>query len=137
VAVTNIVAAMVLVGATSDEHTSPALVLAYTAAYVVGSAISYAVLRRRLGGLESPRLLRFLVRLALVVLVSTGVALLVALGLHDLSERPPWPVAAAQAAAITAVDVVVFVLLARALRLREVTSVIETVTRRLSRSRES
>ncbi|MDO9494842.1 MAG: murein biosynthesis integral membrane protein MurJ [Nocardioides sp.] len=137
VAVTNIVAAIVLVAASTAEHTAPALVLAYTAAYVVGSAISYTVLSRRLGGLESRKLVRFLVRLALVVLVSTGVALLVALGLHSLSERPPWPVAALQAAVITAVDVVVFVLLARALRLREVTSVIETVTRRLSRSRDS
>jgi putative peptidoglycan lipid II flippase len=137
VALTNVVAAVALVAASNDEDTSPALVLAYTAAYVVGSAISYAVLRRRLGGLESPRLVRFVVRLLLVVLVSTGVALLVALGLHSLTDDPPWPVAALQAAAITTADVVVFVLLARALRLREVTSVIETVTRRLSRTRAS
>ncbi len=68
------------------------------------------------------------------MLVSTGVAWLVALGLHSLSDEPPWPVAALQAAVITAADVAVFVLLARALRLREVTSVIETVTRRLSRT---
>jgi putative peptidoglycan lipid II flippase len=134
VAATNIAAAVLLVAAATDEDTSPALVLAYTAAYVVGSAISYAVLRRRLGGLESPRLVRFLVRLALVVVVSTGLALLVSLGLHRLSDDPSWPVAALQAAVVTAVDVVVFVFLARALRLREVTSVIETVTHRLSRT---
>jgi putative peptidoglycan lipid II flippase len=134
VAATNIAAAVLLVAAANDEDTSPALVLAYTAAYVVGSAISYAVLRRRLGGLESPRLVRFLVRLALVVVVSTGLALLVSLGLHRLSDDPSWPVAALQAAVVTAVDVVVFVFLARALRLREVTSVIETVTHRLSRT---
>jgi putative peptidoglycan lipid II flippase len=135
VAATNIAAAVLLVAAAAnDEDTSPALVLAYTAAYVVGSAISYAVLRRRLGGLESPRLVRFLVRLALVVVVSTGLALLVSLGLHRLSDDPSWPVAALQAAVVTAVDVVVFVFLARALRLREVTSVIETVTHRLSRT---
>jgi putative peptidoglycan lipid II flippase len=134
VAATNIAAAVLLVAAATDEDTSPALVLAYTAAYVVGSAISYAVLRRRLGGLESPRLVRFLVRLALVVVVSTGLALLVAVGLDRLSDDPSWPLAALQAAVVTAVDVVVFVFLARALRLREVTSVIETVTHRLSRT---
>ena len=71
------------------------------------------------------------------LVVALGVALLVALGLHSLTDSPPWPVAALQAAAITAADVAVFVLLARALRLREVTSVIETVTRRLSRTRAS
>ncbi len=134
VAATNIAAAVVLVGRTDDEFTSPALVLAYTAAYVVGSAISYAVLRSRLGGLDSPRLLRFLVRLAVTVLVSTAVALGVATALDALIDSPPWPLAALRAVAVTGVDVVVFVLLARALRLREVTSVIETVTRRLTRS---
>ena len=61
VAAANIVVAIVLVGRTDAEHTSPALVLAYTAAYVVGSFISYPVLRRLLGGLESRRLVRFLV----------------------------------------------------------------------------
>jgi hypothetical protein len=35
------------------------------------------------------------------------------------------------------VDGVAFVLLARALRMREVTSVLETVTRRLARSRKT
>ena len=35
------------------EHTSPALVVAYAASYVVGSAVSYLLLRRRLGGLRS------------------------------------------------------------------------------------
>ena len=37
VAATNIVAAVALVHATSAEHTSPALVLAYAASYAVGS----------------------------------------------------------------------------------------------------
>ena len=58
VAATNIVVAVVLVRATDAEHTAPALVLAYTASYVVGSAVSYLVLRRTLakggGGLATP-----------------------------------------------------------------------------------
>jgi putative peptidoglycan lipid II flippase len=134
VALTNIVAALVLVSRTDPEQTSPALVLAYTAAYVVGSAVSYGVLRARLGGLDSPRLLRFLVRLALVVVVSTGVALAAALGLHALVDDAPWPVAALRAAVVTVTDVAVFLVLARAMRLHEVTSVIESVTRRVRRS---
>lgn len=62
IAATNIVAAVLLVAAASREGTSPALVAAYGTAYAVGSAISYAVLRRRLGGLDTPRLVRFLAR---------------------------------------------------------------------------
>ena len=45
VAATNIVAAIALVAATSAEHTSPALVVAYAASYVVGSVVSYLLLR--------------------------------------------------------------------------------------------
>ncbi|MCD4533134.1 murein biosynthesis integral membrane protein MurJ [Nocardioides sp. cx-169] len=135
VAVTNVAAALAFVSWTDPEQTSPALVLAYTAAYVVGSAVSYTVLRRRLGGLESPRLVRFVVRLTFVVTLSTGVALVAALALHALATDASWPVAALRAALVTAIDVAVFLVLARALRLREVTTVLDSVTSRLRRSR--
>ncbi|MEJ7832884.1 MAG: murein biosynthesis integral membrane protein MurJ [Nocardioides sp.] len=135
VAATNIAAALVLVARTDAADTSPALVLAYTAAYAVGSLVSYAVLRSRLGGLGSPQLLRFGLRLLAVVAGATAAAAALAwlLGgpVGGLSQQPHWSIAAARAAAVTALDVVAFVLLARALRLREVTSVIDTVTRRL------
>lgn len=131
VAATNIAAAVLIVARTDDEQTSPALVVAYTAAYAVGSLVSYAVLRRRLGGLETNRLTRFVVRMALAVGVSTGVAFALAHLLHGLSDDPQWVVAALQALAITGVDIAIFLALARALRITEVTSVIETVTRRL------
>jgi putative peptidoglycan lipid II flippase len=132
---TNIAAALVLVARTDAEDTSPALVVAYTAAYAVGSALSYVVLRRRVGGLHSSQLAEFLLRLVLVVFVSTAVALVVSDALHAWIEDPHWTVAAVLAAAVTGVDVLVFLLLARALRMREVTDVLDTVTRRLSRGR--
>jgi putative peptidoglycan lipid II flippase len=131
VAGTNIVAAVILVGATDDEHTAPALVLAYTASYVVGSLLSYAVLRRRLGGLETPALAGFLVVLLLVTAVTTAVAFGLGLAVHSLTDRPHWAVAALQGGGITLVAVMVFLLLARRLRLREVTSVMEQVQRRI------
>jgi len=134
VAATNIVAAVVFVARADAEDTSPALVLAYTAAYAVGSLLSYAVLRGRLGSLGTGRLLQFLVRLAFAVAVSTAVAIGAAAILHEWAEEPHWLVAAVIAGVITVIDAVVFVLMARALRMHEVTSVIETVTRRLSRS---
>jgi putative peptidoglycan lipid II flippase len=137
VAGTNIVAALVLVRATDPEHTSPALVVAYTASYVVGATLSYVVLRRLLGDLRTPRLVRFLVRMILIALVSTAVAGLAAYALHRIDDQPSWPIAAVWAASITAVDIAVFVVLAKLVRLREVTSVIDTVLRRLPLPRRS
>ena len=135
VAATNIVVAIALVARTDPEHTSPALVLAYTASYLVGAALSYAVLRRTLGGLETPQLVRFLSRMLLAAAGSTAVAFLLAHVVHGLGQHPNQLVAAAQALAITLLDLAVFVLLARILRLREVTSVIDMVASRLPSAR--
>jgi putative peptidoglycan lipid II flippase len=131
VGLTNVVAALVLVRLSDDEHTAPALVLAYTASYVVGSVISYSVLRRRLGGLETPALVGFLVVLLIITLGTTAVAYAVGLGVHSLTDRPHWAIAALQGVGITFVAVVVFLWLARRLRLNEVTSVVDQVRRRI------
>ncbi|HEU4811799.1 MAG TPA: murein biosynthesis integral membrane protein MurJ [Nocardioides sp.] len=132
VAAANILVAVVLVGATDATHTSPALVVAYSASYVVGSVVSYAVLRRLLGGLETPRLVRFLARLAVAAGVSTAAAFVLAQVLHGLADTAPaWPIAAGRAFAITLLDVALFVVMARLLRLSEVTSVIDIVAGRL------
>jgi len=131
VAATNIAMAVALVQATAAVRTSPALVGGYTASYVVGAALSYAVLARALGGLETARLLRFLARLLIAAAVSTLVAGLVALGLDRVDGDPGWPLAAAVALVVVAVDVVAFLVMARVLRLREVTEVVDIVLRRL------
>jgi putative peptidoglycan lipid II flippase len=131
VAATNIAAALLLVRATDAAETSPALVLAYSASYLVGAAISYLVLRRALGGLGTPTLVRFLARMLIVAGVSTAAAAGTAYLLHRVDDEPTWYVAAIWVAVISLVDVVVFVLLARVVRLREVTAVVETVTHRL------
>ena len=135
VAATNVLAAVVLVGRTDAVHTSPALVVAYAASYAVGSVVSYFVLRGRLGGLDTLRLVRFLVRMGLAVAVSTAVAYLVSRGLAGLDDQPGKLVAAGRVLAITLADAVVFVGAARMLRLTEVTSVIDTVARRLPGTR--
>ncbi len=131
VAVTNIATALLLVGLTDARHTAPSLVLAYTASYAVGSVVSYVVLRRRLGGLETPALVGFLVVLAMITAATVAVVVPLGLWVHGLTDRPPWWVAAGQGLGITLVGVVVFVGLARRLRLREVTSVLDTVGRRI------
>lgn len=131
VAATNIVAAEVLVRATNAEDTSPALVVAYTASYVVGSVISYTVLRGSLGGLHTARLVRFLVRLAIAGAVSTAAAAATAYLLHLVDPAPMWAVAGVWAMVVGAVDVLVLVVMARAMRITEVTAVIGAFTRRL------
>ena len=60
VAATNIVAAVALVAATDGRAHLARAGVAYAASYAVGSVVSYLLLRRRLGGLRSRRLLRFL-----------------------------------------------------------------------------
>jgi putative peptidoglycan lipid II flippase len=130
IATTTIVAAVLLVSQATAENTSPALVLAYTASYLVGSLLSYLFLRHLLGGMETRRLARFLVRLVIAAGISTATAYLADLGLDQLGGDPNQAVAALRAAALTAFDVLVFVLLARLLNLREVTDVLDTVTRR-------
>lgn len=131
VAGTNIAAALLLVREATAEQTSPALVLAYSASYLVGSVISYAVLRRLLGGLRTPTLVRFLVRMLLAALAATAAAAAAAYLLDLLDDDPSWFLAAVRVGVIGLVDVVVLVVLARVFRIREVTTVVETITRRV------
>ena len=97
--------------------------------------MSYLVLRRSLakggGGLATPTLVRFLVRLA----VATGVAGVRLVGArhgccpgHD---DPSHLLALLRLVLVGGADVLVFLVLARLMRLTEVNEVIDTVTRRL------
>jgi len=136
IAVTNVAAALLLVREATAEQTSPALVLAYAASYVVGAGVSSAVLAKTLGGLGFRRLVRFTVRLVVVALLSTAAAYGATLLLAGLGEDPSLGIALLRGVAVAAVDVVVFLLLARLFRLEEVTEVLDTVARRLpSRTR--
>ena len=135
VGATNIVAAVVLVRATDAVHTAPALVGAYIASYVVGSAVSFVVLRRTLaaggGGLEvrswSGSWCGWRSRPASRRSLPGGL-------------RPCCPVARPQppaggdaAGRGAGADVLVFLVLARLMRLTEVNEVLDTLGRRLRR----
>ena len=133
VSVTNIVAALALVRAATAEQTAPALTLAYAAAYLVGAALSYSVLRRHLGGLHTPTLVRFVVRMLVAVVVATGAALLVAVLLPGWGEEQGKPLALLRGALVGLTDLGVLLVMARLLRLREITSVVDTVRGRLAR----
>jgi putative peptidoglycan lipid II flippase len=133
VAATNILAAVLLVAATDDRGTSPALVAAYACAYLVGSVVSAFVLRRALGGLgvtAGAGWPSYVGRLLVAALVSTALALGVRLLLPDLPDDPSTVRALSELALLSGVAVSSFLVMARLLRITEVTSVISTVLRR-------
>ena len=146
IAATNIALAVAVTRQVGPEGTAPGLVLAYAGSYLVGAVVSYSLLRRLLGGLETPELVRFLVRLLIAAGLATGVAWLARQGV-ELA----WPVPEGGARASVAtsgegkaralvvlavtglVDVLVFVALARLMRITEVTGVVGAFTGRLRR----
>jgi len=127
----NIGLAVVLVGTTGAAFTSPALVLAYSGAYAVGAAVSFVVLRRRLGGLRVPELVRFLVRAGFAALLATAVSASVLWGLDALLGERGKLEAALTLAVVGGVHLLVFVVAASRMRVSEVTDLVEVVTRRL------
>ncbi|MBZ5738172.1 murein biosynthesis integral membrane protein MurJ [Nocardioides mangrovi] len=131
VAATNIVAALLIVHHVDAADTAPALVIAYTASYLVGAAISYGVLRGALGGLRTPRLVRFVVRLLVAGAVATGAVALATTAIGTPSVDDALWLALVRLAVAGLVELVVLVAMARVLRIREVTSMVEAFTRRL------
>ncbi|MGL5825488.1 MAG: murein biosynthesis integral membrane protein MurJ [Nocardioides sp.] len=141
VAATNIVAATVLVGHVEPEYTAPALVVAYATSYAVGAVVSYTVLRRRLGGLETAGLIRFLGKVGIAALAATIVGYLARRALEF------WLPAAAQhrlldqltsvavVALVMAAAAATFIGVARLLRITEVGNLLAATIRRKSNVR--
>ena len=99
-------------------------------AYAVGSAVSYLMLRQRLGGLRTRRLLRFGGRLVIATGLATALTFPVAQVLDGLADDPGTVVAAIRLVCVGAVDVLLFLVFARLLRITEVNQVLATFTRR-------
>jgi putative peptidoglycan lipid II flippase len=133
VAATNIAMAVWLTRGITPAETAPRLAFAYAAAYGVGSVLSFAQLSRQLGGLDGSRLVRFAVRMAVATGIATGVAWLVLHGMQTALPGTDKPAVLARLVAAGVADVVVFAVLARALRISEVTEVVGLVTSRMSR----
>ncbi|HEX3930335.1 MAG TPA: murein biosynthesis integral membrane protein MurJ [Nocardioides sp.] len=130
IGLTNVVVAVVLVSHATPAQTSPALVIAYGASYLLGSVTSYAMLRRRLGGLETPRLVRFGVRLLIAAGVAAGITAVLRHLLPGGGDDVSHVLAALRVVVLGAVDVVLFVALAGLMRIREVGTVVDTILRR-------
>jgi len=133
IAGTNVTAAVLLVREATSAQTSPALVVAYGLSYLVGAAVSAPVLARRLRGAggEGRELAGFVLRLLGVAVPAAAAAYVVGRVLGEvLGTDPSVGVALLRALAVTIVDGAVFVLLARLVRLQEVTAVLDLVLRR-------
>jgi putative peptidoglycan lipid II flippase len=130
IGLTNVVMALVLVHRATAAQTSPALVIAYDSSYLLGSVISYAMLRRRLGGLETPRLVRFLVRLLIAAGIAAGITAVLRHLLPGGGDDVSHVLAALRVVVLGAVDVILFVALAGVMRVREVSTLVDIVLRR-------
>jgi putative peptidoglycan lipid II flippase len=133
IAATNIVLAILLTRHASPAGTAPGLVIAYGGAYAIGAVCSYLLLRHVLGGLETPALARFLVRLV----VAAGAAALVGLAVRYGFEQS-WPGdgklrAVVVMSSITLAGAGVYLTLSRVLKITEVTGILRLVARRLGR----
>ncbi|WP_238993381.1 murein biosynthesis integral membrane protein MurJ [Nocardioides caldifontis] len=132
IAAVNIALAVTVTSRVEPEDTAPGLVAAYGGAYAVGAVLSFLVLRRVLGGLDTPVLVRFLVRL----LLAAGIAGAVAWGWRALLDSV-WTTGDGKVQAVVllgttgVVDLAVFLLLARAMRIEEVQEVVGLLTARL------
>lgn len=129
----NIGAAVLLTRGIAPSQTAPRLVLAYTIAYAVGALISSAVLSRTVGGLEGNRVLRFGVRLVLAVAIAGALAWTLRLGLRQIDIPGPEKLGAVLRLILVGGGfAVVYLAMARLLRITEVTTVMGMLTRRLS-----
>jgi len=134
IAALNIALAILVTSQVSAAATAPGLVAAYDGAYAVGAVLSYLLLRHVLGGLETPALVRFLVR----IVIAAGVAGAAAWWWRWLVTAS-WETgdgkvqAVAMLASTGLVDLVVFLALSRAMRITEVNEVVGLVTDRLHR----
>ncbi|NPD04477.1 murein biosynthesis integral membrane protein MurJ [Nocardioides sp. zg-1308] len=133
VSATNVAVAVALVPSRPPEDTAPMLVVAYLSSYAVGAAISSVLLRRTAGDIEGSQLLRFLVRMALVLAVAAAATWAAELAMSGLGERPGPLVALLRGGLSGLAGCVVLLLGARLLHVREVTSLVDMVAARLHR----
>jgi putative peptidoglycan lipid II flippase len=135
VSATNIVAAVLLTRDIDPIQTASRLVLAYSAAYAVGAAVSYGQLSRQLGGLTGRRLVRFGLRIGLAVGISAGLAWLARGGIHRLVEGTDKLSVLVHLGVIGLVGIGSYLVIARLLRLDEVNEVTRMLTGRRRRRR--
>ena len=115
------------------EEIAPRLVVSYACAYAVGAALSSLLLSRTVGGLAGRLVLRFLVRLAVAVAVSSAVGWGLRELILDWLDGTGKLASLGHLAGVGLGFLLVYLLMARLLRITEVADVMSVVTRRLRR----
>ena len=136
IATANVVLALAVVNAVDARLTAPGLAVAYGGAYALGAITSYLVLRRVLGSMQTPQLIRFGVRMLIAAALAGAAAYgwrsavyAVWDGVGDGSKLQSLLVLGSTGL----VDLAVLVVLARAMRITEIQEVTSLVTTRLRR----
>ena len=130
----NVALALSITAALPPDRQVAGLAVAYSVAYWLALGVSWLVLRGRLGGLETYRVVRTAVRVS----IATGIALAIGFGLvasglvADGSQLTPLT-ALVSTAVIGAVFAAAYLLVARRLRVRELDVIVDPVLRRLRR----
>ena len=133
IAAVNIVLAVLVTSQVDPQDTAPGLVLAYAGSYAVGATLSYLLLRHVLGGLETPALVRFVLRVLLASAAAAAVAWLWRAGLTSLWPGDGKLQALTLLVTASVVDLAVFLVAARLLRIAEVGEVVSLLRSRLRR----
>jgi putative peptidoglycan lipid II flippase len=133
IASANVVLGVAVVLALDDPAlVATGLALSYSAAYLIGLPVSFSRLRRKLGDLDAEELVRHCVRLLLAVTPAAIAAWLIS-WVFATQFDSTWMLALGLAIA-GVVAVGMFVLMARLMRIHEVTQIMTTVLRRGSDS---
>lgn len=127
VAGVNIAAAFAFTALAPAGNGPAALAAAYASAYAGGALVSWLVLRRTLGSLDGHRMLRFAVRAALVSLLTAGISWSLWWLLDGSAPDPDPALSFVRGAAVGVVHLTVFLLLARAFRIRELAELVQPV----------
>lgn len=107
------------------------MALGYGTAYVVGVAVAAPKLKRRIGGLDTARITKTYVRLAIACLPAGAAGFLLALALGSVLSGWLGNVVAVLVAG--AAQLALFVVLARRMRIEELNAMIGMVRNRLGR----
>lgn len=132
VAVTNVIAAVLLARLLPASDRAVALALAFAVSYAVGTLGSLLLLDRRLGGLDGPRVLRTLVRAVVAALIAGALARAVLLLAHSVLPRGPLVEALAVVVG-GALGAAAYLALALRMRISELDALTSLVRRRLGR----
>ena len=131
IAAINISAAVLLLRSGDAAQTAPRLAAAYAIAYGIGALLSFGLLRHDLGGLDGRRLVRFGLRMVIATAIATAVTFGVRWGLLEVLPGDGKVLTLLRLVLLGLSQALAFGIVARFMRIREITDVLDLLRRRL------